>query len=138
MENVLIQIRHPVVPDRNVREERQRPRVSRAYDEDVDLFDRGTINEVDCSARDVRDRWLLQDVRMLESVVAEVQVWSMAFDDGDDGVSRYSEQIEGDISAGTGSVSFCELQCGISVHLHRSSNHDNTLQSNCQPRSQKS
>lgn len=55
VEDVLVQIRHPVVPDRDVRKEWQRPRVSRAYDESIDLFDRGVIDEVDCSACDVRD-----------------------------------------------------------------------------------
>lgn len=60
---------------------------------------------MDCSARDVRDRWLLHDIRMLECVVAKVQVWSMAFHDGDDGVFCYTEQIDGYIGAGAGSVS---------------------------------
>jgi hypothetical protein len=102
---MLIQIRHPIVPDWDVRQKRQRPRISGSYDESVYLFDRGSIDEVDCLARDVRDRWLLQNVWMLECVVAEVQVWSMAFHDGDDGVFRYAEQVDGYISAGAGSVS---------------------------------
>jgi hypothetical protein len=58
------------------------------------------------SARDVRDRWLLQNIRVLESVVAEVQIWSMAFHDGDDWVFRNAEQIDGYIGAGAGSVSY--------------------------------
>lgn len=97
---MLIQIRHPIVPDWDVRQKRQRPRIPGSYDESVYLFDRGSIDEVDCLARDVRDRWLLQDIWMLECVVAEVQVWSMAFDDGDDGVFRYTKQVDGYISAG--------------------------------------
>lgn len=102
---MLIQIRHPVVPDRNMRKKRQRLRVSCAYDESIDLFDRRTIDEMDCAARNVRDRWLLHNVRVLESVVAKVQVWSMAFHNGDDGVSRHTEQVDGYISAGAARVS---------------------------------
>jgi hypothetical protein len=53
----------------------------------------------------VRDRWLLQNVWVLESVVAEVQVWSMAFHDGDDRVFCYTEQVDGYIGTGAGRVS---------------------------------
>lgn len=91
VEDMLIQIRHPIVPDRNVRKERERPRVPSAYDESINLFDQGTVDEVDRSVRNVRDRRLLHNIWMLEGVVAEVQVWSMAFDDGDDRVFRYAE-----------------------------------------------
>jgi hypothetical protein len=137
VEDMLIQIRHAVVPNRNMWKERQRPRVSCAHDESINLIDRGAIDEVDCSARDVRDRWLLQDIRVLESVIAEVQVWPMAFDDGGDWVFRYAEQIDGYIGAGAGSVSYVQLPCDVFADLHRSSNDDNTLHSNCQRKSQR-
>ena len=102
---MLIQIRHPVIPDRDVRQKRQRPRISGSYDESVNLFDRGAINEVDRSVGDVRDRWFLQNVWVFENVVTEVQVWSMAFHDGDDRVFCYTEQVDGYIGTGAGSVS---------------------------------
>lgn len=42
---------------------------------------------------------------MLEGVVAEVQVRSMAFYDGNDWVFRHPEQVDGYISAGAARVS---------------------------------
>jgi hypothetical protein len=91
VKDMLIQIRHAIIPDRDMRKERQCPRVTCAHDESVNFIDRGAVNEVDCTARDVRNRGPLQDIRVLESVVAEVQVWSMAFHDGDDWVVCYAE-----------------------------------------------
>lgn len=59
MENVLIQIWHSVVSNWDMWKERERPGVSSPYGESIDIFDRGAIDEVRCSACDVRDRWLL-------------------------------------------------------------------------------
>jgi hypothetical protein len=73
---------------------------------------------------------------MLEGVVAEVQVWSVAFHNGDDWVFRYAEQVHCYIGAGAGSVSFFKLPWDVCVNLHRSANNDNTLHANCQRRSQ--
>jgi hypothetical protein len=47
VKDMLIQIRCPVVPDRNVWKKRQRPRVSCAYNESIYIFDRGPVYEVD-------------------------------------------------------------------------------------------
>lgn len=72
MEDVLVQVWYPIVPDWNVRKEWECPRVSRTNDESVDICYRGTIDEVDGLIDYVRDRWLLHDLWMLESVVAEI------------------------------------------------------------------
>jgi hypothetical protein len=58
MENVLIQIWHSVVSNWDMRKERERPGVSSPYDESINIFNRAAINEVSCSACDMRDRWL--------------------------------------------------------------------------------
>jgi hypothetical protein len=74
---------------------------------------------------------------MLKGVVAEVQVWSMTFHSGDDRMLCYAEQVNCNIGAGAGSVSFFQLPCDVFADLHRSSNNDNTLHSNCQRKSQR-
>lgn len=131
VEDMLIQIRYPIVSDGDMWQERKGPGVSSPNDECINLFNGSTIDKVDRSTNDVRDRWLLQNVWVLESVVAEERVWPMSFHDSDDWVYGHAEQVYSSISAGAIHVSHLDFSVMLGSNLHRSADHDNTLCSGC-------
>ena len=97
MEDVQIEIRDAVVAHRNLRQERQRPSESRAEDDIVDVGDGGAVLEMHrfraVVAGDVRDGWSTLDLRVLECLVAKVDV-VFAADDGKYGRLREINQAD--------------------------------------------
>lgn len=64
----------------------------------VDIRCRLAIHKVDCSAVYVTDGGSLEDIGVVESLVAEVAVGSVSDDDRVDGVYGCVDEVEGDVS----------------------------------------
>lgn len=108
VDDMLIQIRHSIVPDFHRGQEGQRPGVARAEDEVVDVGHGGAVDEVHGAAPlgggrgDVRDGGFLHDGGVVEGGVAEVAVCLVAEGYGVDGELGGGGEVVGDVCAGDG------------------------------------
>ena len=106
VDDVLVQIRHSVVPDLHRGQEGQRPGVARAEDEVVDIGHRGAVDEVHGAAPlgggDVGYGRFLHDRGVVEGGVAEVAICFVAEGYGVNGELGGGGEVVGDVCAGDG------------------------------------
>jgi hypothetical protein len=108
MEHVQIQVRYPVVSDRNLWQKWQRPRISCSDDDCIDTFNLATIHKMHRLLYNLSYRWFLLDTWMLECRVSKVQVRLVAHGHGVNWCLCCSYQINSGVSAGPAE----ELACG--------------------------
>ena len=99
---MLIQPRNTVIPDLDAWKERQRPGVPCPKNNVVDIWDRRAVDKVDSPAVYMADGRTLQNVRVVEGLVAKVTIRRVAYDDGVDGVQGRVGKVEGDVGRRNG------------------------------------
>lgn len=97
VDDVLVEQRHAVVAHFDVGEEGEGPGVAGAEDDVLDVLGGLALGKVDGAALDAGDCAAAGDARVVEGLVAKVDVGLVAVDDGVDGRLCYRREVVGDV-----------------------------------------
>ena len=113
---MLVELRHAVVADGHLREERHGPGVTGAEDDVVDVGDGGAVYQKNGAGlgTHARDGRVVLDARVLEGLVAEVAVEVVPHGDGVHGGLGGAgvREVVGDVGGGDGGAYYYYFLCG--------------------------